>query len=62
MAVEVGIAGERYFEVLSGLSEGDEVVTGPYSAVREIEDGDRVVLQDDAEDDDGWSFSLSIGS
>ena len=62
VAVEVGIAGERYFEVLSGLSEGDEVVTGPYSAVREIEDGDRVVLQDDAEDDDGWSFSLSIGS
>ncbi|HJO18172.1 MAG: efflux RND transporter periplasmic adaptor subunit [Vicinamibacterales bacterium] len=61
-AVEVGIAGERYFEVLSGLSEGDEVVTGPYSAVREIEDGDRVVLQDDADDDDGWSFSISIGS
>ena len=62
VAVEVGIAGERYFEVLSGLGEGDEVVTGPYSAVREIEDGDRVVLQDDADDDDGWSFSLSIGS
>ena len=61
-SVEVGIAGERYFEVLSGLGEGDEVVTGPYSAVREIEDGDRVVLQDDADDDDGWSFSLSIGS
>ena len=61
-AVEVGIAGERYFEVLSGLSEGDEVVTGPYSAVREIEDGDRVVLQDDADDDDGWSVSVSIGS
>ncbi|MED5377050.1 MAG: hypothetical protein VYC24_03100, partial [Acidobacteriota bacterium] len=62
VAVEVGIAGERYFEVLSGLGEGDEVVTGPYSAVREIEDGDRVVLQDDADEDDGWSFSLSIGS
>ena len=62
VAVEVGIAGERYFEVLSGLGEGDEVVTGPYSAVREIEDGDRVVLEDDADDDDGWSFSISIGS
>ena len=44
------------------VAEGDEVVTGPYSAVREIEDGDRVVLQDDADDDDGWSFSISIGS
>ena len=62
VAVEVGIAGERYFEVLSGLGEGDEVVTGPYSAVREIEDGDRVVLEDDADDDEGWSFSLSIGA
>ena len=62
VAVEVGIAGERYFEVLSGLGEGDEVVTGPYSAVREIEDGDRVVLEDDADDDEGWSFSISLGA
>jgi HlyD family secretion protein len=62
VAVEVGIAGERYFEVLSGLGEGDEVVTGPYSAVREIEDGDRVVVEDDANDDEGWSFSISLGA
>ena len=62
VAVEVGIAGERYFEVLSGLGEGDEVVTGPYSAVREIEDGDRVVVEDDADDDEGWSFSISLGA
>jgi HlyD family secretion protein len=47
--VEVGIAGERYFEVLSGLTEGDEVVTGPYSEVRELEEGDVVTI---AEDDD----------
>ena len=50
--VEVGIAGERYFEVLSGLQAGDEVVTGPYSAVRELEDGDAV-----AEDEDDRSSS-----
>ncbi|MDP6373803.1 MAG: efflux RND transporter periplasmic adaptor subunit [Vicinamibacterales bacterium] len=49
--VEVGIAGERYFEVLSGLSEGDEVVTGPYSSVRELEGGDAVTVSDDEADD-----------
>lgn len=43
--VTIGIAGERHFEVLDGLRPGDEVVTGPYSAVREIADGDRVKLE-----------------
>ncbi len=50
--VEVGIAGERYFEVLSGLREGDEVITGPYSAVRELEDGDAVTLDEDDDDEE----------
>ena len=49
--VEVGIAGERYFEVLSGLQAGDEVITGPYSAVRELEDGDAVALDEDEDED-----------
>ncbi len=40
--VKVGIAGERYFEVLSGLKAGDRVITGPFSVVREIADGDTV--------------------
>ncbi len=50
--VEVGIAGERYFEVLSGLQEGDEVITGPYAAVRELEDGDAVALDEDEDEDE----------
>ena len=40
--VAVGIAGQEYFEVLSGLSEGDTVVSGPYQRVRELSDGDAV--------------------
>jgi len=44
--VRVGIAGERYFEVLSGLGDGDEVITGPFSSVRELADGAEVRLQD----------------
>ena len=40
--VKIGIAGERYFEVLSGLKAGDEVVTGPFDSVRQIADGSAV--------------------
>lgn len=40
--ISVGIGGERYFEVRSGLSVGDQVITGPYSVVRGLYDGDVV--------------------
>ena len=40
--VTVGIAGQEYFEVLSGLSEGDTVVSGPYQSIREMRDGEEV--------------------
>ena len=40
--VKTGIAGDKHFEVLSGLKEGDEVVTGPFANVRNLRDGDPV--------------------
>jgi HlyD family secretion protein len=40
--VEVGIAGQEYFEILSGLQEGDTVVAGPYQTIRQLQDGDPV--------------------
>lgn len=40
--VRIGIAGDRYFEVLSGLEPGEEVVTGPFSALRRLRNGDEV--------------------
>jgi HlyD family secretion protein len=43
--VKVGIAGEKFFEVLSGLNQGDQVITGPYASVRQISDGDSVKLE-----------------
>lgn len=36
--VAVGIAGEEHFEVVSGLSEGDSIVAGPYQVVRGLTD------------------------
>jgi HlyD family secretion protein len=40
--IKMGVAGDQYFEVLSGLKPGDEVVTGPFSSVRGMADGDPV--------------------
>jgi len=40
--VKTGIAGDKYFEVLSGLKEGDQVIVGPFNSVRDLADGDPV--------------------
>ncbi len=40
--VKTGIAGDKYFEVLTGLKAGDEVITGPFNSVRDLKDGDVV--------------------
>jgi HlyD family secretion protein len=37
--VKVGIAGEKHFEVVSGLKDGDKIVAGTYQAIRELKDG-----------------------
>jgi HlyD family secretion protein len=42
MPVKTGIAGEKYFEVLSGLKEGDAVITGPFASVRTLTEGTAV--------------------
>lgn len=45
--VETGITGATQVEVLSGLEEGQQVITGPFRALREIEEGDRVKLAEE---------------
>jgi HlyD family secretion protein len=42
--LKVGIAGERYFEVVSGVAAGDRVITGPFASVRELADGTEVKI------------------
>ena len=44
--VKLGIAGERYFEVADGLKEGDRVITGPFDSVRNLYDGDQVIVNE----------------
>jgi HlyD family secretion protein len=43
--VKVGIAGEKYFEVVSGLKEGENIVGGTYQAIRELKEGATVRAQ-----------------
>ena len=40
--VTIGITGQEYFEVLSGVQPGDTVVAGPYQRIRELQDGDPI--------------------
>ena len=42
--IKMGIAGDKFFEVLSGLKVGDQVITGPYNSVRGMADGDLVKI------------------
>jgi HlyD family secretion protein len=42
--VKTGIAGEKFFEVLGGLKEGDEVITGPFASVRTLKEDDAVKI------------------
>ena len=49
--VQAGIAGQEYFEVLSGLSTGDVVVSGPYQRIRELRNGDAIsVIVEESEE------------
>lgn len=45
--VDVGIAGDSYFEVLSGLGEGLTIVSGTFKVIRELSDGDPVQVDED---------------
>jgi HlyD family secretion protein len=40
--VKTGLSGELSVEVVTGLQPGEEIVTGPFKALRQIKDGDRV--------------------
>lgn len=42
--VRIGIAGKEHFEILSGITEKDSVVAGPYEIIRTLENG-KVVRQ-----------------
>ena len=45
--VETGIVGDKDYEILSGLQEGEEIVTGSFVAIsRELYDGAKIKVKD----------------
>jgi HlyD family secretion protein len=43
--IKTGIAGEKFFEVKSGLKDGDAVIVGPFASVRSLADGALVKVE-----------------
>ena len=46
MAVETGIVGELEIEAISGVIEGQELITGPFKVLRVLKTGDQVAVED----------------
>lgn len=56
--VSTGIADETHIEIRSGLSGGERVIVGPYSAVsRDLSPGDKIRVDSDEEGDGGMMAS-----
>ncbi|HEX2060060.1 MAG TPA: efflux RND transporter periplasmic adaptor subunit, partial [Thermoanaerobaculia bacterium] len=50
--IVTGLAGETNIEIVRGLSEGQEIVTGPFRALRELKDGTKIREQKETPDKD----------
>jgi len=47
--VKTGLSGESSIEILSGLRPGQQIITGPFKALRDINDGSKVKEQNEKE-------------
>ena len=43
--VKTGITGTTDIEILEGLAENDEIVTGPYQVLRTLKDNTRIKIE-----------------
>ena len=47
--VKTGLSGESSIEIVSGLRDGQQIITGPFKALRDINDGSKVKEQKEKE-------------
>jgi hypothetical protein len=47
--VETGIAGELMIEVKKGPAVGQSIVTGPFKVLRQVKEGDKVIIEKEKE-------------
>ncbi|MBM4117794.1 efflux RND transporter periplasmic adaptor subunit [bacterium] len=62
-AVETGIAGDKHFELIEGLAEGEKIVVGPMKAVRTLRHGERIkatAAKDEVAERHGNGVSVSV--
>jgi HlyD family secretion protein len=52
VGVSTGLTGDTNIEITKGLTEGQEIVTGPFRALRDIKDGSKVREQKEEKKDD----------
>ncbi|HEX7153886.1 MAG TPA: efflux RND transporter periplasmic adaptor subunit [Thermoanaerobaculia bacterium] len=50
--VKTGLSGDSNIEITSGLEEGQQIITGPFRALRDIEDGAKVKEQKAPKEDE----------
>jgi HlyD family secretion protein len=51
--VKTGIAGELMIESLEGPKPGQEIVTGPFKVLRQVKEGDKVLIEKEGGSDKG---------
>ena len=51
--VKTGIAGELMIEALEGPKPGQEIVTGPFKVLRQVKEGDKVLIEKEGGDKKG---------
>ncbi len=47
--VETGLAGELMIEIKSGPQTGQDIVTGPFKVLRQIKEGDKVIVENEGD-------------
>ena len=52
VTVTTGLTGESSIEITKGLTDGEQIVTGPFRALRDIKDGDKVREQKEEKKED----------
>jgi HlyD family secretion protein len=52
-SVKTGISDTTHVEIVDGLSDGQQVVTGPYRSIKKLKDGDRVEVTEEKKGEEG---------
>lgn len=60
--VETGIQNDEFIQIISGLEEGQDIITGPYSAVSRLLEDDAFVAKSSGTSVGTGSYSISITS